>query len=65
MKMKSITLEVIHEDILNLKREIDDLKNLMKEDFELSDSLITDMKESRKRSKKEFISHEEMRKEFS
>ena len=63
--MKTITLERIHEDILDLKEEIKDLKNLMMEDFELSDDLVKEINESRKRSKKDFISHEEMGKEFS
>jgi hypothetical protein len=34
------------------------------ENFELADDVISVVEESRKRHKKEFISHEEMRKEF-
>ena len=57
--MKTITLERIHEDILDLKEEIKDLKNLMMEDFELSDDLVKEINESRKRSKKRVQKKEE------
>ncbi len=53
--------------LLNLgkiKKLARSLPNSIKEDFELSDNLVKEINASEKRSKKEFISHEEMREEF-
>ena len=61
----TITLEKIHQDLVTLKREMMHIKFLLQEDFELSDEVIKDIEASRKRPRKEFISHEAMRKEFS
>ena len=63
--MSTITLQQIHKDMLGLKKEVRHLKTLLEEDFELSDDVVREIEESRKRSKAGFISHEEMRKEFS
>ena len=62
--MSSITLEKIHEDLNGLKKEIEHMRTLIEEDFELSDDVVKEINESRKRPKEELISHEEMRKEF-
>ncbi len=62
--MHTITLTQIHKDLIGLKNEMEDLKMLIKEDFELSDEVIKEIEESKKRPKENFISHEEMRKEF-
>ena len=62
--MGNITLEKIHQDILELKNEIGEIKFLLEEDFELSDEVLKEIETSRKRPKKEFISHEDMKKEF-
>jgi len=62
--METIILQQIHEDLLNLKKEVSHIKILIEEDLELSDDVVREIKDSRKRPKEEFISHEEMRKEF-
>lgn len=62
--MVSITIEHIHEDIMGLKQEIAHLRTIIEEDYELKDDVILAIKESKARSSKEMISHEEMRKEF-
>ena len=62
--MGTITLEQIHEDMIGMKMEMERLKNLIEENFELSDDLVREIEESRKRPKSEFVSHEAMRKEF-
>ena len=62
--MGTITLEQIHEDIMGLKKEIEHLKTLVEEDFELANDVVKEIEESRNRSKEDFISHEEMGKEF-
>ena len=63
--METITLDKVNKSILDLKKEIEELKEYIYEDFELADDVVKDIEASRKRSKKEFISHEQMRKEFA
>ncbi|HIH37469.1 hypothetical protein J4460_09060 [Candidatus Woesearchaeota archaeon] len=58
----NITLEQLHEDIVGLKREIRSLREIVAEDFELSDNVKKDILHSRSQGK--LVSHEEMRKEF-
>ena len=62
--MATITLEQIHDDLIGLKKDMKQIKTLLEEDWELSNDVIQDVQMSRKRHQKEFISHEEMRKEF-
>lgn len=61
----AVTLEKIHQDIVGLKKEVEHLKTLVEEDFELADGVVKDIEASRKRSRKEFVSNEDMRKEFA
>lgn len=63
--MGTITLEKIHEDLQGLKKEISQIKDMLKEDFEVSDEVIKEVKASRLRSKKDLVSQDEMRKEFN
>ena len=62
--MGEVTLEKIHEDLIDMKREIRQLRTLIQEDYELADDVVEDIEESRKRSKDKFVSHEEMKREF-
>lgn len=62
--MGAITLDKIHEDLIKLKKDVDHIKMVIDEDFELSDEVVKDIEESRKRPKNQFISHEQMKKEF-
>lgn len=62
--MKSVSLDQVNENILDLKKEIEEIKEYIHEDFELAEDVIDDIEESRKRPKEELIPHEEMRKEF-
>jgi len=61
---QTTTLTQIHKDLIELKGEMKDIKMFIKEDFELSDEVTKEIEESRKRPKEDFISHEEMKKEF-
>lgn len=63
--MGTVTLEQIHKDLIGLKKEIEHLKTLIEEDFELSDDVVKEIEESRKRPSQEFISQDDMREEFS
>ena len=58
-------LKQIHEDIADIKKKMEHIETIMAEDFELASDVIEDIKSSRKRPKKEFISHEDMGKEFN
>lgn len=62
--VESINMNRIHEDLRELKREIIEMKMVIEEDFELSDDVLDEISASRKREDKEFISHEDMKKEF-
>ena len=63
--METITLDKVNKSILDLKKEIEELKEYIYEDFELADDVVKDIEASRKRPKKEFISHGQMRKGFA
>ncbi len=62
--MSTVTLKQIHDDLLDLKKDMEHIKFLVEEDFEVMPHIVKEVEESRKRPRKEFISHEEMRKEF-
>ena len=64
INMATITIEHVHNDILSIKKELEHLRTLLEEDYELAYDVIADIKESKARSPKEMISHEQMRKEF-
>jgi len=62
--METITLNKIHKDIVELKEQVANIKMIIGENFELADDVIIDIETSRKRPEKDFISHEDMKKEF-
>jgi hypothetical protein len=62
--MGTVTLEQIHKDLVEIKKDIKYLKTIAAEDLELSDEVTKLIEDSRKRPIKEFISNEEMEKEF-
>ncbi len=63
--MEQINLNKIHQDLVELKKEMEKMKLLLEEDFELADDVVEEIEESRSRDTNEFISHEKMREEFS
>lgn len=63
--MPAITLEQMNENILELKKEIKELKEYIHEDFELADDVKEDIEDSRKRLDSEFVPHEEVMKRYS
>ena len=64
--METITLEQVNKNILNLKRELEEIKELLEEsNMELTDEVKTQIMESRKRPASEFKSQEEIEKKFS
>ena len=61
--MQNITLEKIHEDMIELKKEVNHIKTMIEEEGSLSDEVIKEVEESRKQSK--LISNKKMKSEFS
>ena len=63
--MQTLTLADIREDILELKKEIEGLKEYIHEDFELADDLKEEIKEAKNTPRSKFIKHEDVVKRFS
>jgi len=61
--MAEVGLSVIHKDLIGLKKEVKELKELLKEP-ELREDAITRINRARARIKEEYVSHDEMLKEF-
>ena len=63
--MAQVTLEQINRNILILKEEIGEIKEVLEEsNLELKESVKAQIKESRKRPAPEFKSQEEIEKKF-
>ncbi len=62
--MSNITLETIHQDLNELKKEFYELKIVLVQEPELSEDTVRRINEARQRMKTDFVSHEEMMKEF-
>ncbi|MDP4012366.1 MAG: hypothetical protein Q8R00_02065 [Candidatus Nanoarchaeia archaeon] len=56
--MTNVTLEEVNKNVLELKREIEEIRSFLNEDFELAEDVKKEIEESRKRSDSEFISNE-------
>ena len=61
--MENGKLEQIYEDIIELKRDIKEIKLFIKEDFELSDWAKDELKEARLGNKN--ISHKDILKKYA
>lgn len=59
------TLEMIHEDLEVLKREIAEIKKAIFLEPELREEIIAKVQEARKRMKNEYVTHEEVMSEFA
>lgn len=60
-----VTLEQVNDNILSLKREIDDIKELLEEaNLNLTDEVKARIEESRKRPVSEFKTQREIEKKF-
>lgn len=63
--MVEVTLEKINENVLILKKEVDEIKEMLEEsDLELKGEVKAQIEESRKRPVSEFKSQEEIEKKF-
>ena len=65
MSMAQVTLEKINENILDLKKDIDKIKEILEESsLELTDEVKQEIEKSRKRPLTQFKSQEEIEKKF-
>ena len=63
--MKEVTLEQVNQNILLLKDEVDEIKELLEESkLEFTDEVKAQIDESRKRQISEFRSQKEIEKKF-
>ena len=62
--MVPVSLEIIHKDLKNLQKDVDFIKHLVAEDFEISHEAKKQLEEARKTPRTEYISQEDMEKEF-
>ena len=63
--MTNITLEEVNKNVLELKKELDEIRSFLHEDFELAEDVKKEIEESRKRPSSEFVNHEDIMKEFA
>ncbi|PKP59818.1 MAG: hypothetical protein CVT88_04640 [Candidatus Altiarchaeales archaeon HGW-Altiarchaeales-1] len=62
--METVTLNILHKNIMKLMDDMAYLKHLLDEEYELSDWAKKNLKEARKTPDSEYISQEDMEKEF-
>ena len=64
-KIQTVTLKQINENIVGLRKEIEELKEYIHEDFEVADDVKKEIEEAKKTSRSKFIKHEDVVKRFS
>lgn len=62
--MQETTLEHLHKDLKDLKRDMALVKHILSEEHELSEEAKKKLAKARKTSDSEYVSHEEVRKRF-
>jgi len=62
--METVTLDVIYQNIMELRDDMTYLRHMLEEEYELSDWVKKELKEARETPDSEYISQEEMEKEF-
>ena len=53
--MAQVTLEQINKNLMDLKKDVEELKEYMREDFELSDTVKKEIEEAKKTPRSKFI----------
>jgi hypothetical protein len=61
---ESITIEMLHEDLETLKKDVAELKTLLLLEPTLKQEIIVKLKEARERMKKTYVSNDDIKKEF-
>ena len=62
--METVTLDVINKNVMKLRNDMAYLKHILEEEYELSDWAKKELEEARETPDSEYISQEDMEKEF-
>jgi len=62
--METVTLDLINKNVMKLRDDVTYLKHILGEEYELSDRAKKELKEARETPDNEYISQEDMEKEF-
>ena len=62
--MVEVSIEELNETVLLLKKEVEEIKEVLEEELELRDEVKAQIEESRKRPISEFKTQEEIEKKF-
>ena len=62
--MSDVSLKTIHKDLSTLKKEVHEIKALLKSEPELREDVVKKINEARERVKTDFVPHEQMKREF-
>lgn len=63
--MPTVTLEQINKNIVELRKDVEELKEYIHEDFELADDLKSEIEEAKNTPHSKYIKHEDVVKKFS
>ena len=63
--MAQVTLEHINKNLMDLKKDVEELKEYMREDFELSDTVKKEIEEAKKTPRSKFIKLEALKKRLA
>jgi len=62
--MATVSLKTIHKDLRNLQMDMQFIKHVIAEDFELSKEAKKQLEEARKTTRVDYISQKDIEKEF-
>ena len=63
--MAQVTLEQINKNLMNLKKDMKELKDYIREDFELADNVKKEIEEAKNTPRSKFIGFEEFKKKLA
>lgn len=65
VKMTSVTLEQINKNIIELKKEMEEIKEFIREDYALADDVQKEIEEAKKTPRSKFIKLETLKKRLA
>ena len=63
--MAQVTLEQINKNLMDLKKDVEELKGYIREDYELDDNVKKEIEEAKNTPRSEFIKLEELKKRLA
>ena len=63
--MAPVTLEQVNKNIIDLKKDIEDIKEYLRENYELSDDVKKEIEEAKNTPRSKFIRLEELKKRLA